>query len=971
MKTLNVVDMFCGSGGTSTGVCQAAMAMGLKVKLTAINSWPVAVETHAANHPGAQHICKNVMAVDPLKIGYRKNRLHILVASPECKWHSKARGNKPINDQLRISAWDVVRFTEELLPWVLVVENVQEFCFPTETAVLTKRGVIPIGDIVVGDEVWTHNARWKPVIAVRRKKSETVNVVGYANSISQSTPEHRYYSRQVVPMITKHGNDRSHKARFLEPDWTRADRLADRDNTSTYSREYSGYAWATPSVLPGCGKRMPKTLKVDVQSVDFFYMIGRWLGDGWIRRRRGKKSLVRICEERTKADLLEKMLRKTGMRWRRDRHTDTVDVFDLEQSSSTVLGPWLTRHFGKYSYGKTLPAWIYSASDEQKWALIEGYRDADGYVREDGVSSVGSASRCLSVAVKLLLQSLGVVADISKREACEQEHITDKEKVMQCRAAYQVCWKKEREWEKCHRNELHIWGRVREVIPSKEKVEVVDITVADDHSFVADGQVVHNCDWGPIDANGRPIKKHKGKIFDSWCENIRTFGYTLEKRILCSADYGDPTIRRRLFVIAYRKKKDTIHWPVPTHSKDGINGLKRWRSAGEIIDWSHPSRSIFDPERRKPLVFNTIKRIRVGVEKFYPEPYAKVFLDFIDRGLACRESGEAIQLPMPAMGLPEGFIIPQHSWDKYRSAADPAPTVTTTSRGIGIAQPIAVVPNRGEREGQEPRVHDLEDPAPTITTKKGHGIVQAFCTTQHGTTGSLASSARSVDDPTSTIVAGGVHHGVVEPLMVQFAHGEGTLRRVKQVTNPVSTLTTKGEWGVMQPVIIPPEGIHRGNQPRSPDDPMHTILASRGGGHVMQPMVAHSQHQGNDEHRIKPADHAPCPTITTKRGLGVVEPFLSLYYSSGGQTSDINKPTPTITCEDRISIIEPRADNMCVDILYRMFTNQELARAMGFPEDYIFKGTSTDQTKQIGNAVTVGKARSIAQAQIAHILDCI
>lgn len=119
---LTAIDLFCGAGGTSTGL---ALATGGRYKLTAINHWDIAVETHARNHPNAEHLCKGIDTLDPRKV--HKGKLDLLLASPECTHHSIARGGKPMEDQSRASAWEVVRWAEALCPRHIIVENVKEF----------------------------------------------------------------------------------------------------------------------------------------------------------------------------------------------------------------------------------------------------------------------------------------------------------------------------------------------------------------------------------------------------------------------------------------------------------------------------------------------------------------------------------------------------------------------------------------------------------------------------------------------------------------------------------------------------------------------------------------------------------------------------------------------------------------------------------------------------------------------------
>jgi DNA (cytosine-5)-methyltransferase 1 len=125
-KTYNVVDMFCGAGGESTGITQAALAMDMKVNLTAINHWERAIETHAANHPGAEHLCQSVELIDPTK-AVPGQRLDLLWASPECTHHSVARGGRPRSDQSRASAWLILKWLSELYVERVIIENVPEF----------------------------------------------------------------------------------------------------------------------------------------------------------------------------------------------------------------------------------------------------------------------------------------------------------------------------------------------------------------------------------------------------------------------------------------------------------------------------------------------------------------------------------------------------------------------------------------------------------------------------------------------------------------------------------------------------------------------------------------------------------------------------------------------------------------------------------------------------------------------------
>ncbi len=117
---LIAVDLFCGGGGTSTGLLMACEALGIDrgdVDLTAVNHWPLAIETHAANHPNARHLCERIEKLQPERI-VPGSRADLLWASPECIHHSTARGGKPCNDQSRSQACGANRKLGDPLPTI-------------------------------------------------------------------------------------------------------------------------------------------------------------------------------------------------------------------------------------------------------------------------------------------------------------------------------------------------------------------------------------------------------------------------------------------------------------------------------------------------------------------------------------------------------------------------------------------------------------------------------------------------------------------------------------------------------------------------------------------------------------------------------------------------------------------------------------------------------------------------------------
>lgn len=118
--------------------------------------------------------------------------------------------------------------------------------------------------------------------------------------------------------------------------------------------------------------------------------------------------------------------------------------------------------------------------------------------------------------------------------------------------------------------------------------------------------------WGPIDKQGKPVAKYKGRTFKSFLNAFKYLGYKVEYKELVAADYGAPTTRKRFFLIARCDGKPIV-WPEPTHGES----KKPYVAASTIINWNLEVPSIFD--RKKPLADNTLIRIARGIQKYVIE----------------------------------------------------------------------------------------------------------------------------------------------------------------------------------------------------------------------------------------------------------------------------------------------------------------------------------------------------------------
>lgn len=278
--------------------------------------------------------------------------------------------------------------------------------------------------------------------------------------------------------------------------------------------------------------------------------------------------------------------------------------------------------------------------------------------------------------------------------------------------------------------------------------------------------VVELLTWGPTDHKGRPIKAKAGRTFKMWLGKLKARGYTVEWRTLQACDYGAPTVRKRLFLVA-RCDGLPIVWPKPTH---GL-GLLPYRTAAECIDWSIPCPSIFD--RKKPLVPATLRRVARGVRKFVLEAAEP----FIVSQYGTATGGRSIHLPMP--------------------------TTTAGSVHEHLIAPSLVHVSNGERVGQAPRIYDIRKPLSTIVAGGNkHGLVAAFLAKAYG---GHESPGQQMRLPMSTITTQDHHHLVevrtggldrreqVRAFLTQY-NGQSIGQSLQL---PLGTVTTKDRFGIV------------------------------------------------------------------------------------------------------------------------------------------------------------------------------
>ena len=216
----------------------------------------------------------------------------------------------------------------------------------------------------------------------------------------------------------------------------------------------------------------------------------------------------------------------------------------------------------------------------------------------------------------------------------------------------------------------------------------------------------------------------KGLTFRRWLGRLRNLGYAIQWKNLDAADFGAPTHRRRLFLIA-RCDGQPIEWPEHTHGNplklDNMplfTKLQPWRTAAECIDWSIPCRSIFD--RNTPLKENTLRRVAMGLKRYVLEAVQPFIVCCNHGGVV----GHEMERPLGTITKVDHHALVMaylarfsHGEKQWNGVSEPLCTVTSQGNKFGLVYAF-LTKYYGTSIGQ-----GLHDPLGTVTANQHFGLV--------------------------------------------------------------------------------------------------------------------------------------------------------------------------------------------------------------------------------------------------------
>jgi len=427
-------------------------------------------------------------------------------------------------------------------------------------------------------------------------------------------------------------------------------------------------------------------------------------------------------------------------------------------------------------------------------------------------------------------------------------------------------------------------------------------------------------DWGPcveVDGEMRRDPARKGRTFRAFVRKLERLGYVVEWRILKASDYGSPTSRKRLFLVARRDGRPIV-WPEPTHGP-ALLGLKPYRTAAECIDFSLPAPSIFltkDEARtyakitgkniKRPLSDNTLARIAYGTDAFVinaAEPFV-----------------------VTLRGTEDG-----HLRSSAGSVCEPLRTISADGNHHALVVPYLVRYN-GASVGQP-----LEQPLGTIDTRDRFGLIAPYLVpVAHGPKGPGPDRrARSVEDQVPTVTASSRSpFAMIVPLLVQSGQGEreGQRPRYLDIHKPLTTVVASAQRHGLAALFI-----ENGNS-----------LRTTGGLNVGHPA------------------NQPMSTVTAQRQKGVV----SVDLASAARADQVREFLARYGVSNKVRI--GGEERTIGDIGYRLLVPRELFRAQGVGDDYVIDPIGPDgkpltlsaQIRMCGNMVPPPPAEALIRGNL-------
>lgn len=357
-------------------------------------------------------------------------------------------------------------------------------CFTGDMLVLTNNGYAPIQDVETGDSVLTHKNRWATVNKTMSRQTDDIAIVYPSGSLPiTTTPNHPFLVRhQYKERYRKYKDDiDTSRVRYYAPEWCDVDNIKEGD--------VIGYPVNVNDVAPEPFGSLP----LDAEA--FWWLVGRYLGDGWIgkgvRHKQGydryDEYLVICCAHDEQMEIIV-MLDAVNFSYRIEKRPTADRIYIKNREMLEYL-----RRFGDKADGKFVPNFVIDMPKSLLQAFFDGYMSADGsYLAKDNSYSFRTVSK------KLMLGMIQIVAKLYHRHCrititkAKNEIICGRE--VHCKEKYNGSFTKDRRrLDKSFYEFGYIWCKIKSIEYKHEQTTVYNLSVLDDNSYTVNNIAVHNC----------------------------------------------------------------------------------------------------------------------------------------------------------------------------------------------------------------------------------------------------------------------------------------------------------------------------------------------------------------------------------------------------------------------------------------------------------------------------------------------
>lgn len=472
-------------------------------------------------------------------------------------------------------------------------------CFEKGTLIRTKCGYKNIEDIIIGDYVFTHKGNYKYVYDTMKKKTTQYYELKIQGCIPiKVTPDHPFYVRRM----SRHNKDGVKQ--FGEPKWVEVKDLSILKNScnTILEQDYVGFPIIREQKLPiwnGINykhniygkKEIIKTKhSLDLSDLDFWYFVGRYIGDGW--QRDSRKETI-ICCGKAEKNELENIIRNANFSYTLSEQKTTYRA----TISNVELYEYL-KQFGKGALNKHLTSDILELPIKQLRSFIDGYLSADGHKEKDNVYTITSVSKHLIFGIQQCIAKC-----YHQPTNITVKHNSNKieNRNVNCHIAYTLTFRKLKTKQQHFIYENgYLWLPFRNKTLIQNNLDIYNLSVTDDESYTVYNLACHNCSTFSMagqreEAWGKEKRFKEGQklqtlddlpfIFIETVDKLRPkvvimenveglllgeafeycrkiykmfsdIGYKVRHKLLCGEDMGVPQKRHRVFFIATRLNFD-------------------------------------------------------------------------------------------------------------------------------------------------------------------------------------------------------------------------------------------------------------------------------------------------------------------------------------------------------------------------------------------------------------------------------